>query len=397
MVHPNTILYIPPPSALDEIIEKTSFESLHIYVDLKNVATSLFVDVVAQEIVHNSNTGEGIDSSIFQSILSFSIFWKRWALQHNLDLKIFFCCDKGSSTYHLNIDENYKATRIIGRVDLPSYYEELTEIRRKNTELAEQVCNRLPNVYFFLLKFLESDFLPYFLITRYYPDPKFLNIIISNDRDMFQIIRGSNTFMLYKIRGTTFILDEKSVLSKLVGLNKASQKTKERRIRDIQGFDLDFLPALMAITGDSGDEVPGVQGIGPVRALEMLSFGKAEEVLGSFKDLIERVVVDHELFIPEEKIESISKISKLWKDVSENNEVVTRALKLTSFEALSTWLEIGATLHQGEQTKYIHDIVNCEKFPIISSSAVFAKSMEKSIWDLNLDTKDLEVLHMESF
>ena len=134
MVHPNTILTAQPTTELMEKIQEYNPKNIHIYVDLKNVSTSLFIESVAQEIVDNSLNNE-IDTSIFQSILLYSSLWKGIGNNYNYNIKIFFCNDKGHSIYHQEIYKNYKRNRKISALNSSIVFEDLNKIRRRNNEI----------------------------------------------------------------------------------------------------------------------------------------------------------------------------------------------------------------------------------------------------------------------
>jgi len=328
-------------------------------------------------------------------MLTFSIFWKKYANRRGLDFEIFFCSDKGGSVYHTNIDSQYKANRKIGYVDLPDYYTDLVNIRRQNFELAEKLLNKIPCMNVFLLKFLESDFLPYYVIDRHYPDDNILNIVLSNDKDVYQACFGENTFMLYKNRGTTFLLDKNTVVGKYLGVDKASQKIKEKRVKELREFDMEYLAAMMAIIGDAGDGIPGIKGIGPVAAFKLFQDKEiVNTLIGSPQKLVERVVLNHGSFIDVDRVSDLSSIdvSKVWNKVIENNDLVTRAFKMISFEALSTWVDKGPELKCSEHKKYIEDILDSSKYGTSNSPRVLVESL-KRLPDLNFDIEEIEVLY----
>jgi len=393
MVHPNSILSIIPPPELDNLINDYNPEIVNVYVDLKNASVALYVKEIIFEILQNSE--KMIDSSIFQSIVIYSAFWKEYGIRKNKKVNIYFCTDKGESLYHINIDKKYKENRKIGDVDLANYYDQFTEIRRKNFELAEKVCNKIPNVYFLLLKFLESDFLPYYLITRKFNDKKYFHIIISNDKDMFQTLIQENIVMVHKFHGISYLLNRNAALRKFMGLDKEIMgKKAEERFKFINNLDINYLSAMQAIIGDMGDNVKGIKGMGPAKLFELFKdINEVKSVLGEFQELVTRIVDNDGDFVNSSD-NILSSNKKLWAKILEENITVKKAFKLVSFEALSHWLDNNLTLQQGEYLRYINSILNKEEFkPSVIPKEILINGLNKIINELYINNDHLELLY----
>ena len=161
MPNPQSLISAYPSSEVSDIINDKQPKTLHVYIDLKNVMVSLFVEDVVKEIVYNTRNFSNMDSSIFQSVVNISAFWTYYAKQRDLDVKIFVCSDVGQSSYHLEVYNKYKHRRQISNLNSWIGGPEIKKIRDKNFLLCDFICNKLPNVYFFCLKYLEADFLPY--------------------------------------------------------------------------------------------------------------------------------------------------------------------------------------------------------------------------------------------
>ena len=203
MPYPKTLLSSYPPKCVDELIEERKPKKIHIYVDLKNAMTSMFVPSIVEEIALNTLNSGKLDSSIFQSVLFYSIWWKKYSQQKNIPCSIFITTDTGRSEYHLQINKYYKHNRAISSFTLTPYDQDFREIKSKNIDLLDNVCKRLPGMYCYKLNCLESDFLPYWLITRKYNDPDIFNVLVSSDHDMHQMITKPNIIQLYRLRGVS--------------------------------------------------------------------------------------------------------------------------------------------------------------------------------------------------
>jgi len=170
---------VNPPIEMQNDINFKKYDTINVYIDLKNAAIGLFVKDIAEEIIYNSrNYDKNIDSSIFQSIVLIVNNWIKFIKHLGKKYNIIFTNDIGESVYHTSICSNYKSNRKVRNTTM-EYYDELANIRNNNVQLAEKIVNRFNNVYFYNLLFLESDFLSYYLINHYYNDANtlFLSII----------------------------------------------------------------------------------------------------------------------------------------------------------------------------------------------------------------------------
>jgi len=381
MPHPNAILKIIPPRNIENLINSKSYNCLNVYVDFKNACNSLFIEDVVNELVYNTNSTGNLDTSIFQSTLFFSSYWKQFAYYYKIpNCNIFFSYDVGDSYYHLNIDEEYKKNRKISCTTTPEFFEDMFKIRNQNCLVAEKICNRIPNVYFFILKHMESDFLPYYLQTRHFNDSDTFNVICSNDKDLLQNIRGNNNVMVYKNKGDSFMVTEDSVLLKYTNLHKYSNKNIMSKSRKLSQIDLDYLSAMMAIIGDSGDDVKGVNKIGPMKIIDMFCDEKHKIYLGSFEELCDRVSSGGCYF--RDNLD-ISSMDTNWKLAYNNKDIVTKALKMISFECLIKYLETSVKDNAVNNKNYIYKILNKNNFNLIEDPKILLEGLS-SIQDLYL-------------
>jgi hypothetical protein len=385
-MHPNSILQIIPPREIENYINRLKPTSLHVYVDFKNSCRSLFIEDVVKELVLNSK--DGLDTTIFQSMLFFSSYWKRISLFFNIpDFKIFFCYDIGKSSYHQNIDNKYKKNRDITSTLIPDYFEDMVKIRNQNCLFAEKVCNKFKDIYFFNLSFLESDFLPYYLIKYVVDQTNTLNIICSNDKDLLQNLRGPNNLMLFKANGTSHLINESSVLTKYTGVNKKPTKNIISKLDKISSVDISYLSAIMAVVGDAGDDVPGVKGLGPMRVVEMFSNNShVIEYLGTFDEMVDRVMNGGKYF---KKNINTDNMTKYWKIAYEHNDLITKSFKLISFECLCRWLNNRKSLECKKHIDYIYNIMSKEN-DLLKDVATVLKGLS-SIKNMYLTENELDV------
>jgi len=108
-------------------------------------------------------------------------------------------------------------------------------------------------------------------------------LVFTNDKDMLQLVDKNNNLLV--------IRDEK-----IKGSNTFREMNYEAVI-DFMGVEPDKVPQLLALSGDSSDDIPGVKGIGPKTAAKLLKeFG--------FERLLTNRITDKS-FINNKKLYSI--------------------------------------------------------------------------------------------
>jgi len=374
MPNPANLINVYPPKVLSNIIDEKNPKSLYVYIDLKNVLTSLFVEDVVREIVLNSQTMNNIDSSIFQSIIYISSYWKKFAEDKGLKSKIFICSDVGKSSYHRSIYNKYKYRRDIinSSADIG---ERIKKIRDKNFLLAENICNKLPDIYFFCLKYLESDFLPYYLITRKFTDNDIFHVICSNDKDLYQTLINDNIIQLYRKNKINNMISRESILPAYLKLNKPDIKKKEEKLEKISKINRDYLSSMMAIVGDEVDDIPGIDGIGPVSIINLFSQTDiSSNLLGSLEEIEDRISKGGKLFL-EDKI-GMNQMTDLWRKIFIKNDDITMSYKLISFESLCRWLEKKDNTEKTKYLRYVDKLLNKDEIKIIPTAKSFITSLQ---------------------
>lgn len=393
MPNPHTLISAYPYRIIDDIVDESNSPELYVYIDLKNVLTAIFIENVVNEIVLNSQTMTNVDSSIFQSVLCSISSWKSYAANKGLKIKIFISTDIGRTVYHRNIYKGYKKSRDIVNTSSPVNGRVIKGIRDKNFTVAELICNRIPNVYFFCLKYLESDFVPYYLITRKFCDKDVLHIICSNDKDLFQILNLPNTIQSYKIKNVNTVLTRRSMLRKYTKLNKMSVKTQASKLEKLSRIDPNYIAAMMAVQGDSGDDVPGIKGVAGATLIDLFSRTDiVNDLIGTPKELDDRISSGGKIF-REDQI-GIGSLPKQWKNVFLNNDLITMSYKLISFESLCRWLEIKNTTEKIDYINYMDKILYKDGINIVPSSDSFCLSLA-NIEDLYLNKETIQEMFID--
>lgn len=383
-----------PPQELTNLIKsRDDIDTVHFYLDLKNSSSGLFIVDIIREIVENSkNISKGVDSSYLQSVLYTISCWKYWSKIVNKKIKIFIITDKGKSAYHKNINPLYKDNRKISNVMLP-YAEESEEIIFKNNNLISDICIKLPDVHYISLEFLESDFIPYYLITRKFKEEKnIFHIIGSNDKDHYQALLLDNTIMFTKKSSNFKIFDKSTILLDYLKIKDNNDiDEKQKALTLIKNIDPHYISVLMAICGDTVDNVFGIKGIGAKTAFKIFNNDKIIKAIfgNSLGELLERVYNGDNIIINNPDITLLDK-KYHYLVTEENNKIITDSFKQISYELLCRWLEKRDTITKIDHLNKIDSKLN--KVLIENDIKEILVKMISSLEDIQLDPLSLEYL-----
>jgi DNA polymerase-1 len=177
--------------------------------------------------------------------------------------------DKGKSSKRLEIDPQYKANR-----------EKSSKERIAKKIASGEIDEFLPQ-FDLLFEFLKAMGVPYLRISGVEADdiiakasiefgPLFDKVvIISADHDIRQLIRNNVIVVKPSLSQSRDIKEEVFTVE---------------NIREEWGVDPWRLPEIWSLMGDKGDNIPGVPGIGPVKAKKLIKeFGNLEKAIESEK------------------------------------------------------------------------------------------------------------------
>jgi 5'-3' exonuclease len=347
-MHPSSLIsYYPTYAILDEIVSIGNYKELNIFIDLKNALQTTYMKHAIENIVESSKSSKFVDTSVFSSLISFLSFHKIYGVKRGIETNFIVFFESGHSSYHLNIDKNYKVSRKIDdlygldKKDKDLFFKTL----QANFQLIEKACNRLPGVSVVRLPNLEADFIPYYALKRNLVKrgEGIGNVIYSNDHDLWQCL-DYDTTIFSKAGKTKKIIKRGNVLKMLL--------KKENNIPD------DYLPLAMSVIGDVGDDVTGVSGVGPARFFEI--FEQLTAMTGTMDELYDNVENKRDIFkfIPE----SIqNKHLKATVDAELNNSTISNNLKLVSFELISRALDNPSKTEMIEKRKMIENVFHAER------------------------------------
>ncbi|MCK5016584.1 MAG: hypothetical protein KAS32_05860 [Candidatus Peribacteraceae bacterium] len=408
MPDPKSLISAYPVKELTDLVTKFKPKKLNVYIDLKNTLVSLFVPSVANDILVTSRTlDSGLDTTITQATLLISSVWKKYADRLGLDVELFICTDRGKSCYHRGIHKDYKANRLLsdmvgGTTEVLSLdpktlnkkeYQKYClawakQARDLNTKISEPIVNTIPGVHYYCLKSLEADFLPYYLISRKFKDEEgILHVVCSGDKDLYQILNLKNTVMLYKRKQKKYIVSRSSIIPLYSKFHTMSQSAKVKKSKILSLVKPDDIVAAMALAGDVSDNIPGVEGVGEITSVDMISNQDVyKKLVGTIQEAEDRVSEGGK-FLKEDEI-GISSLSNKWKKALISNDVVTASFKMISFEILCRWLENKSTTEKMDYLNYI-DKITYKTDIIQSPSAKALHAVISQLEDYKLEDKTI--------
>lgn len=361
-MHPSSLLsYYPTYAILDEIVSYGNYKKLTIFMDLKNNLQTTYMEHAIVNIIENTKGSKYKDSSIFSSVISFLSFHKIYGIKRGIDINFIIFFETGQSYYHKNISKKYKISRKIDdlyglkRVDRELFY----EVLHSNYAVIDKACNRLPGVKVIRIPNLEADFLPYYLLSRKKVpyDGSVGYITYSNDHDLMQCV-ATDSYVYSKSAKTRKIIKPGTIMYNYL--------KRENTIPDI------YLPLAMSVIGDPGDDVDGVDGIGPARFLEM--FDELISLTGNMGEIYKKVENNLPLIDPI-PTKFKNKYLKTVVGAEVKDKTISKNLKLVSFELISKALDNPKSVSMIDKRELIMKIL--EKDEIIPSNSLI-NALEKT-------------------
>lgn len=346
MVPSSILSYYPTYEILDKLVSSIdNCKNINIYIDLKNNLQTLYMKDTIVSILENSARSKFIDTSVFSSVLSFLKFHKVYSSKRHINIKFYIFLESGQSYYHLNVSKKYKINRRIDdlygldRIKRDLFF----EILNKNFTLMEKILNKVPNVHVIRLDHLEADFIPYYLLTRNMVDKtkNTVHVVYSNDHDLLQVLNDN-----------IYVYVKSSNGKKLISKGEAL-----KHYLKCENLPDEYLPLIMAIIGDTGDDVYGIKGIGPKTVEKIIH--DLVEMCGGITNLYDNIIHSKEIF-DLTKYKNKNKYIDLIIQKEKEEKVISNNLKLVSFELLSRYIDDPIKIEMLNQRKFICDNVNCK-------------------------------------
>jgi 5'-3' exonuclease len=120
--------------------------------------------------------------------------------------------------------------------------------------LLDEFLACLPITIAYATKDYEADDVISYITKKCTKQPPSEVIIVSDDKDFNQLIRNSDNTSVFIHKKGDEILDKKAFIKKF-------------------GFPPKFFVSYLSLVGDSSDEIPGIKGLGPKRAGDIIKKG----------------------------------------------------------------------------------------------------------------------------
>ena len=321
------ILYMLKYIDIDRIMKdyyREEKDTVNIYLDLRGAVNKIYEEEVKIDLVKSYNVRND-KFVIARSVIKLINHWARYLKKNNIHHNFIIFSESGDSLYHKKIDSNYKNLRKQSKLKAVSYNQNLLDnastIIDYNIKTLEKVLNNINDVYYIHLDYLEADFIPQYIMNTFgLNTDNNLNIILSNDKDLGQIVNKNTIQIAYKSKGYVPFDN-----SNVVELLKGSVKTVNVDSTFASGK---FFSILLAMIGDKSDGVEG---------LKMVGFGKAYPYLLNLFNKGLDLKNDNNMtmkYLIEFIEESLKLEDSLSKNLIENKQRMLDSYKLVDFDEL---------------------------------------------------------------
>ena len=297
-----------PYSIIYKILNKQRKQKIIFHIDLQSVCKGFYnKNNIFTEINHYLETGKPSDILIdeYKNYLN-NLFVK--FKQYKPYFITFY--DLGKNKQNTAISAKYKQGRS-SLSDIIEKDEELLLYKQIKKRYFEEIkkkftINGVGKVYY--LKDFESDLIPYYVISKnlFESDERHtLNVIISNDKDLLQCC-NNNTIM---VTNTYKPNDVPRLKIECWDYDNAVTYIY-RKFKQGGSITAKHIPLILALAGDKADNIPGIKGIGPVKAISLID----------------------NFDIPFDPLEIKNKIKDMPLIIQENIDLITTNIQLISFE-----------------------------------------------------------------
>jgi len=297
---------------LYELLEKQNKKYITFFVDIQNISRGLYSSKSLEYYYYSK------DSNLyFEEIIRY-INWL-YSKFKKYEPYIVIFADSGKSKYHHMINEDYKAHRRDGSfftgvsntteftsADLLNI---LIHLKKVTYEKLFEYQAKTDYMSFIYLHLLETDFIPHYIIRNNLIETNTddnINILLSVDKDILQTTKFKNTYQLiirYHMsnkKTETLLFDNSTAYKYLI---KDLDKKGKYQI------GAEYIPLILAIAGDSSDNIQGIKGYGYKKAIQLIKQTNLAPDLSNINEIENPIVKKYKLLI--EKNYSLTSFDKL--------------------------------------------------------------------------------------
>lgn len=372
--------YYPKYEYLDKLISLNPKKHLNIFVDVKGCSPALYTEWAVRYIIDDSKSSKHVNMSYFAGVIDYIAWHRLYAQKRDLTLNMYFFMEQGKSVYHNGIYKDYKSNRLLSdffNLDLEDQ-EYFKKVMDMNYNLLEHTINKFPHCCWFLLKYVEADFIPWYLLEYIIPKEEqenSLNLIYTRDKDMLQCLKFPNTYQYYRAQyhETTKLITPKSLLRHWA---KLDENVVIDRVAE-------WFPLFLSMLGDNSDSIPGIKGVGNKVIIKHLN--EIISTYGGNPDAMYDTIMNNKDVLAE-SFKYVNTITS--KKIFGNHDILKRNMQLISFRAISEWINGGYPLDTIEKKKYIentyHNTNKLKDFNVILN-ALKSKGMNDAVNETSLE------------
>ncbi len=252
-----------------EILQKLNKKRINFFIDIQSITKGFYnKNTVIVEIGRYATDGKPSDLLIHEMSEFLNNLYLRFKA-YDPFFVLFY--DDGYCQQQKIVDSTYKSGRSVSDLIVEDQEIELfRQIKKYYYQKMQSLFTKKDISKVYYLKEYEADFIPYYCIVNDLYDssqPDILNVILSVDKDLLQVCKFNNTIQCitsfkptnkgsFQIQFETF--DRENAVCYLNRSLKRGILTAE------------FIPMILAISGDKADNIKGISGIGPVKASNLI-------------------------------------------------------------------------------------------------------------------------------
>ncbi len=252
------------------ILNQLKMKKINFFFDLQSICTGFYNrDVVLMEVGRYATEGKISDILIFEYreylINLYNMFKK-------FDPYFVTFFDDGRCFQNRTLQTEYKNKNSLDNLQVEVENIQLFRaIKKYYFQKIYDQYNAKPEIArCFYLKDYEADLIPHYCIRHNLfdtQDSDVLNVILSKDKDLLQTCQFNNTYQI--VSGFKPSKGVKSKYSKIFGNEDCISYIYEKFKR---GFlTAKHIPLILAISGDKSDSVYGIKGLGPAKAVDLIT------------------------------------------------------------------------------------------------------------------------------
>jgi hypothetical protein len=252
-----------------DILKKHNIKKINFFIDLQSICTGFYNrDVVLMEVgryVSDGHISDILLSEYRQYLINLYTRFK------NFDPYFVSFFDDGKCQQNRALQTEYKSKNSIDNMQLEVENLQLFRTIKKYyfSKIYEQYNKKQEVSRAFYLKEFEADLIPHYCITKNLFDSQEINVgnfILSKDKDLLQTCQFQNTFQI--VSGFKPSKGKNSKYSRVFGNEDSIEYIYPNFKRGI--LTSKHIALILAICGDKADMIPGITGIGPAKAVQLI-------------------------------------------------------------------------------------------------------------------------------